>query len=177
MLLAVVAAASLAALGCPHRLTQSRVIEQAVSSYGDTGQVYVVVSNVRPYAPLGYYTTRAAADSAAAAAGAAYGAYGPFRGLATRDPWEVLSITVRVRTADGERDLHYDPRTVDAVFLSMSAVQKFLLPYYKNLYGDEFANAVAVAIVVPRPPTPPCHKLSFPCTVDSLLAPVLPPRE
>jgi len=179
MLLAVVAAASLVPVGCSPRLTQSRVIEQAVSSYSDTGQVYVVVSDVRPYAPLGYYTTRAAADSSAAAAaatrvGETYSAHGPFRGLATRDPWEVLSITVRVRTADGERELHYDPRTVDAVFLSTSAVRKFLLPYYKKLYGDDFADAVAAAITVPRPPTPPCHKLSFPCTLDSLLVPTLP---
>jgi hypothetical protein len=78
---------------------------------------------------------------------------------------------VRVRTSSGERELHYDPSTVDAVFLSMSAVRKFMLPYYKKLYGDEFANAVAAAIVVPIPKTPPCHRMSFPCFADSLGVP------
>jgi hypothetical protein len=174
LLLAAIAFVALTTLACPPRLTQERVLAEAVSSYGDTGQVFVVANTVTPYAPLGFYPTRAAADSAAARAGDTYRAFGPYHGLAARDPWEVLSITVRVRTAGGERELHYDPRTVDAVFFSSSAVRKFLLPYYKKLYGDDFANAVAVVVGVPRPPTPPCHKLSFPCTVDSLLVPMLP---
>jgi hypothetical protein len=62
---------------------------------------------------------------------------------------------------------------VDAVFLSMSAVRKFMLPYYKEQYGQDFADAVAAVIVVPRQPTPPCHKLSFPCFADSLLVPTV----
>ena len=174
MLLAAMAALSLvstlpAQKGA--RLTQTRVLDEAVSSYSDTGQFFLVAKHVRPFTPLGYYKTRAAADSAAARAGDAYRAFGPYRGPTTRDPWEVLSITVRVRTDSGERDLHYDPRTVDALFLSMNAVRKFMLPYYKRLYGSEYADAVAAIIVVPRPPTPPCHMLSFPCMADSLLVP------
>lgn len=153
------------------RLTQERVLAEAASSYSDTGQFFLVGATVRPYTPVGYYPTRAAADSAAARAGASYQASGPYSGLVMRDPWEVLAITVRVRTEGGERDLHYDPRTVDAVFLSMSAVRKFMLPYYKRLYGSEFADAVAAVLAVPRPPTPPCHRMSFPCTLDSLLVP------
>jgi hypothetical protein len=156
------------------RLTQERVLAEAVSSYSDTGQFYLVASNDRPFTPFGYYPTRAAADSAAAHAGAGYGVHGPYSGPTTRDPWQVLSISVRVRTDSGERDLRYDARRVDAVFLSMSAVRKFMLPYYKELYGDDFASAVAAVIVVPRPPTPPCHMMSFPCTsVDSILVPTL----
>jgi hypothetical protein len=156
------------------RLTQDRVLAEAVSSYSDTGQFFLVGATTRPFAPLGYYTTRAAADSVSARAGAGYSVSGPYRGPATRDPWEVLAITVRVRTEGGEQDLHYNPRTVDAVFLSMSAVRKFMLPYYKRLYGDEFADAVASVIVVPRPPRPPCHMMSFPCTsLDSILVPRL----
>jgi len=86
----------------------------------------------------------------------------------------VLAITVRVRTDSGERELHYDPRTVDAVFLSMSAVRKFLVPYYSRVYGPEVAATVEPMILVPIPPTPPCHRMSVPCTFDSLLSfPVL----
>jgi hypothetical protein len=170
-LLATFAALFLATVGCAPRLTQARVLAEAVSSYPDTGQVFVVANTVRPYQPLGFYRTRPSADSAAARAGALYRAFGPYPGLATRDPWEVLSITVRVRTTEGERELNYDPRTVDAVFLSTNAVRKFLLQYYRKLYGDEFANAVAAAIVVPTPKTPPCHRMSFPCFADSLIVP------
>jgi hypothetical protein len=172
MFLALMAAVSLpAALSAQRgeRLTQRRVLAEAVSSYSDTGQFFLVGANVRPFRVIGYYRTRAAADSAAARAGATYRAYGPYRGPTTRDPWEVLSITVRVRTDSGERELHYDPRTVDAVFLSMSAVRKFMLPYYRRLYGDEVARSIEAMILVPRPPTPPCHMMSVPCNADSLL--------
>src|SRR5882762_10608044 len=173
MLLVLMAAVSLpAALSAQRgeRLTQRRVLAEAVSSYSDTGQFFLVGANVRPFTVVGYYRTRAAADSAAARAGATYRAYGPYRGLAKRDPWEVLSITVRVRTDSGERELHYDPRTVDAVFLTMGAVRKFLVPYYNRVYGPEVAAVVEPMILVPRPPTPPCHRMSIPCTFDSLLA-------
>jgi len=161
------------------RLTQERVLAEAVSSYSDTGQFFLVAASVRPFTPLDYYPTRAAADSAAAHAGASYRVFGPYRGPATRDPWQVLSIAVRVRTDSGERDLRYDPRRVDAVFLSVSAVRKFMLPYYRRLYGSDFAEAVETAILVPsppKPPTPPCHTMSFPCTFDNLLVPRLTPR-
>jgi hypothetical protein len=174
MLLAVIAAVSLpAALPAQRRarVTPSRVLAEAVSSYSDTGQFFVVAASARPFTVLGYYRTRPAADSAVARAGATYRIHGPYRGPATRDPWEVLSITVRVRTESGERELHYDPGTVDAVFLSMSAVRKFMLPYYRRVYGSEYAEAVAAVIAVPRPPSPPCHRLSFPCIADSTLTP------
>jgi hypothetical protein len=170
---ALAATAIRAALSERPRLTQERVLAEAVSSYSDTGQFYLVTANARPFTPVGYYPTRPAADSAVARAGAGYGAHGPYRGPATRDPWRVLSITVRIQTEAGERELHYDPHRVDAVFLSMSAVRKFMLPYYRRLYGDDFADAVAAVIAVPRPPTPPCHMMSFPCTADTLVVPVL----
>lgn len=150
------------------RLTRRRVLQEAATSYSDTGQFFIVAATARPFTVLDYFRTRAEADSAAASR-AGFGVYGPYRGPATRDPWQVLSITVRVRTDSGERELHYDPRTVDAVFLSMSAVRKFMLPYYGRLYGNDYVQALEAAILVPRPPTPPCHRMSFPCTFDSLL--------
>jgi hypothetical protein len=173
MLLAVITAASvslptLLPAQQSDRLTQRRVLEEAVSSYSDTGQFFVVAATTRPFTVLDYFRTRAAADSAAASK-AGYSVFGPYRGPAARDPWLVLSITVRVRTDSGERELHYDPRTVDAIFLTMSAVRKFMLPYYRGLYGNEYVEALSAAIGVPTPPTPPCHRMSFPCTSDSLL--------
>jgi len=153
----------------PH-LTRERVLAEAASSYNDTGTFFIVGDTARPYTVIGYYPTLGAADSAAARAGAGYRSSGPYPGLDKRDPWQVLAITVRVRTDSGERELHYDPRTVDAVFLTMGAVRKFLVPYYSRVYGPEVAATVEPMILVPRPPTPPCHRMSIPCTFDSLLA-------
>ena len=173
MLLAVIAAVSLPAAVPAQRsarLTQRRALAEAVTSYSDTGQFFLVGATVRPFTVIGAYATREAADSAAGRAGTIYHVYGPYRGPARRDPWEVLSITVRVRTTGGERTLEYNPRSVDAVFLSTSAVRKFMLPYYRRLYGSRVADSLLTLILAPTPPpTPPCHMLSFPCTADSLL--------
>jgi hypothetical protein len=171
VLVAAVLAVTLPAILPAQRaaLTQRRVLEEAVSSYSDTGQFFIVASTVSPFTPLDYYRTREAADTAAGHAGARYQVFGPYRGLSRRDPWQVLSITVRVLTDSGERELHYDPRTVDAVFLSMSAVRKFLVPYYRRLYGPDVASTVEPLVLAPSPPTPPCHRMSVPCTIDSLL--------
>ena len=146
------------------RLTQERVLAEAVSSYTDSGEFFVVADTVRPFTPFGYYTAREAADSAATRSGG-YRVFGPYRSAA-HDPWRVLAVTLRVRTDSGERDVHYDPRTVDAVFLTMNAFRKFMLPYYRRLYGSEVSDSVAVIIIPPppRPPTPPCHAMSVPCT-------------
>jgi hypothetical protein len=173
MFLALMAAASLPivlqAQARPMARRQRIALREAASSYIQPGEFYLVAANVRPYTVIGAYPSRAAADSAATRAGATYRTFGPYHGPRTADPWEVLSITVRVRTDSGERELHYNPRTVDAVFLSMSAVRKFLVPYYRELYGPAVGNSVPALILSPRPPTPPCHMMSVPCTVDSLL--------
>ena len=158
-------------IGCGRaepRLTQERVLAEAVSSYPDTGAFFVVADTLRPFTPRGYYTTRVAADSVSRSGG--YRAYGPYPST-TRDPWRVVAITVRIRTDSGERDVHYDPRTVDAVFLTSSAFRKFMIPYYRHLYGDEVADSVALIIVPPppRPPTPPCHAMSVPCTSTGII--------
>jgi len=40
----------------------------------------------------------------------------------------------------------------DAVFWSVSAVEKFLLPYYASVYGDQAPEAVATVLAILRPP-------------------------
>jgi len=173
MLLALMAAVSLPlalqAQARPMPRRQRIALREAVSSYSHPGEFFLVAANVRPYTVIGAYPTRGAADSAAAGAGAVYRTFGPYQGPRAADPWEVLSITVRVRSGGEERTLEYNPRTVDAVFLSMSAVRKFLVPYYRGLYGRAVADSLPRLILVPTPPTPPCHAFSFPCMADSLL--------
>lgn len=39
-----------------------------------------------------------------------------------------------------------DPMEVDALFFTMSAMDKFLLPYYAQLYGTEYANRMRASI-------------------------------
>lgn len=148
---------------------QRRALLEAASSYRQPGAFYLIGATVPPYTVIDAYSTRGAADSAATRAGPVYHVYGPYTGPTTPDPWEVLSITVRVRTAGGERTLEYNPRTVDAVFLSTSAVQKFLIPYYKSIYGPRVADSLLNAVRRLAAPAVICHAWSIPCTADTLL--------
>jgi hypothetical protein len=150
-------------------LRQRRALREAASSYTQAGEFYLVAANVRPYTVIAAYPTRGAADTAASRAGPVYRSFGPYQGPRTAPPWEVLSITVRVRTGGEERTLEYNPRTVDAVFLSMSAVRKFMVPYYQRVYGAAVADSLPAQILSVTPPRPPCHAYSVPCMVDSLL--------
>ncbi len=146
---------------------QRLALREAASSYNQPGQFYLVAATRSPYTVIDAYASRDSADSAASRAGDLYHVYGPYTGPATADPWQVLSITVRVRTDSGERTLEYDPRKVDAVFLSTSAVRKFLIPYYTRVYGPVVADSFATMVL--RVPVPICHAFSIPCTNDSLL--------
>jgi hypothetical protein len=159
---------------------KSRVLAEAVSSYRHAGEFYLVGARVSPFTVVGAFASPDSARRAARLAGRLYEVSGPYRGSGTRTPWEVLSVTVRIRDAAGrEQTLQYDPRTVDAVFLTMQAVDKFMMPYYTNLYGRPYADSVRRAVVEETPPKPPCHRYSFPCEPpDNPLIrpiPVIPP--
>lgn len=52
----------------------------------------------------------------------------------------VLSVTLTVRTKDGRSmSTTVPPEHAEAFFLTMSAVDKFLMPYYTQLFGAEYA--------------------------------------
>lgn len=170
--------AVLAALTVPMVLTaqkpgrtvrQRRALLEAASSYSQPGDFYLVGANITPYTVVGAYPVREAAESAAASRGGTYQVYGPYHGPATADRWQVLSVSIRVRTDRGDTTVEYNPRNVDAVFLTMSAVRKFMLPYYRSVYGPQVADSLARIIITVPVPRPPCHALSMPCMGDSLL--------
>ena len=112
-----------------------------------TGEpVYLVAAERSPHQVLGAYSTEADARAAAAAAAAPHGVHGPY---ATRDPeggagaGTVEDVVVTVRLADGTREARrFAPDQVDALFLNLAAVDKFLVPYYAGQYG--VAEAVSV---------------------------------
>jgi hypothetical protein len=59
----------------------------------------------------------------------------------------IVSVTVRYRSRDGqETEVAVNPNVHDAVFLSMEAVDQFLLPYYLFSEGFEFVAALRQAI-------------------------------
>lgn len=60
----------------------------------------------------------------------------------------LLSITVRLRTRDGaERVVEIDPKDSDALFWTLGAVERFLLPFYCATKGFDFAEDVHSKLV------------------------------
>ena len=76
--------------------------------------------------------------------GANYAVFGPFVTPADSVPDSLprlLNVRLTFRTPRGTvHNKDVNPRFVDALFLSMSAVDKFMIPYYSNLYGPEYAR-------------------------------------
>ncbi len=60
--------------------------------------------------------------------------------LRTTSMDSVLSVTVTVQTRDGRRYVSNFGPDVEAVFFTLSAIDRLLLPYYTTLYGPEYAK-------------------------------------
>ena len=145
--------------------TKERVLAEAVTTYRYPREFFLVQETTYPFRVTDAFATRDSAARVAAVSAGRLEASGPYQGPRTASPWDILSVTVRYRTADGrEQTVQYDPRGVDAVFLTPQAVDKFLVPYYRGLYGEAFADSIRGAVVGKVPPPPPtCHRYSFPC--------------
>jgi hypothetical protein len=166
ILLALLAAVALPAAKCREQgtpPTKARVIAEAVTTYRHPGSFFLVNRSAHPYRVIAAFATRDSAARFAADSGGRLEVSGPHTGPSSTPAWEVLAISVRVRTADRETTLQYDPRSADAVFLTMQAVDKFMIPYYRERYGRTFADSIRQAVIGRRPPVPPCHAFSMPC--------------
>ncbi len=166
---AAAAVAIRAAISERPRLTRARVLAEAVTTYRYPGQFFLVGHTAYPYRVIAAFATRDSAARFAADSGARLEVSGPYTGPGSAPPWEVLSVTVRVRTADRDTTLQYDPRSADAVFLTMQAVDKFMIPYYRGRYGRAFADSIRQVVIDRQPPIPPCHAFSMPC--DDIVPP------
>jgi hypothetical protein len=170
MLLAVLVAVALPAAKCRETVsgtppTKDRVLKEAASTYRYARAFFLVNQTAYPYRVTDAFATRDSATRVAAASGGQLEVSGPYEVPRAASPWDILSVTVRFRTADGrEQTVQYDPKSVDAVFLTRQAVDKFMIPYYTKLYGPAFADSLGREMMgkVPPPP-PPCHRYSFPC--------------
>ena len=118
-----------------------RRLAEVADAYRTGKPVYIVASTAAPYDVRAvYFDPKTAADSSSGS----YHVFGPYITPADRpEPaTEVLSITVRIRTARGIDTVRVDPKEYDALFWTAPSVDKFLVPYYARVYGPERAAAL-----------------------------------
>ena len=124
--------------------TLLRVLGETVAACRPGPHPIFLVADYRfPHEVIGHFYSRADAERVRARSGSTTGVFGPYVNPA--DPMShtaarVLTVTLTRRTASGRTDtVRVDPEKVDALFFSMSALDKFMVPYYSRLYGPEYA--------------------------------------
>ena len=124
--------------------TMLRVLAETADGVRTGRDVYFVADYRFPHHVTGPFATRAAADRVRSDSGATFGVFGPYRTAA--DPvsdsaTRVVRVTVVTENARGTRQtIEIDPSVVDALFFTQSAVDKFVIPYYSELYGPQYAT-------------------------------------
>jgi hypothetical protein len=152
--------------GAPTAALLKRLAE-AVDGHRTGARVYLVAELRPPHTVLGIYETEAAARGRVQGDSTTLGAFGPYQ--TERDPgallgWfskcvhlqsamhenycpgapvlplaEVDSVTLTVRLRNGTTRSIPVPRGADAIFFTLSAVDKFAIPYYTRVSGLEEA--------------------------------------
>jgi hypothetical protein len=123
--------------------TMLRVLAEAADVHRTGKPVFLVADYRYPHNVLPAFTSRSEAEKVQADSGATYGVFGPY--VTPQDPIphpgsRVLSIRITTQTPRGPRSHDVDPRRADALFFTMSAIDKFLLPYYHKLLGPDYAR-------------------------------------
>jgi hypothetical protein len=180
--LIALAATSLALLPTPIRAqpdtgrqvsaTLLRALAEAADGYRTGQPVWVVASHAGPPYVVGVYPTR---DSAARVARESAGrdVFGPYVTAADQtrpDSPTLVGAVLTFRMPDGRQvPVNIDLKRVDALFLSMSAVDKFVVPYYTRLYGPGYASRVRGLMAVSGFR---CHIMySYECSLEDLMPP------
>ena len=146
--------------------TLLRALAEAADGFRTDRDVYLVADYRFPHNIAGSFATRAAAERARGDSAAYLGVFGPYR--TAKDPGSdsatrVIRVTLITENAQGQRrSVVVDPKVVDALFFSQSAVDKFVVPYYTRTYGPQYGALVQGA--EPRVSIK-CHALSHDCYV------------
>lgn len=144
--------------------TMLRVLAEAADVHRTGRPVFLVADYRFPHYVIGHFPTRAKAERVKADSGTTFGVFGPYVTQPDRmrdKTSRIVSVTIETGGRRVTRPL--DPN-IDALFLSMSAVDKFMVPYYQRIYGPTFAQRLRNSIdTIDIKGRPICHKFSFPC--------------
>ncbi|MEO8199726.1 MAG: hypothetical protein ABI679_04310 [Gemmatimonadota bacterium] len=146
-----------------------RQLAEAADGYRTGKETFFIAMPTPPHDVRGPFASRDEAHRAAATAGRRFAVYGPF--IASRDSIprrgsELVSVSLRFRTNRGDSVVQINPREVDALFFSLSSVDKFMIPYYVQVRGLDYASRLRNQIIA-FGSGPTCHwARTLPCRID-----------
>jgi hypothetical protein len=122
--------------------TLLRVLAEAADVHRTGRPIFLVAAYRYPHRVAGAVPSRALAEKLRADSGAAFGIFGPYvtPGDSETASNRVLTVRLTLQTPEGRQTVDVNPDSADAVFLSLSAVDKFVIPYYTRTYGPGFAG-------------------------------------
>jgi hypothetical protein len=132
-----------------------RVLAEIADEFRTGAPVFLVAAFAFLHTVIGGVPSRAAADSARAAAGPGHGVFGPYVTPADQIPDsvpKVISVRLEIQTPQGKQVVDVDPDTVNALFFTQAAVDKFAIPYYSRVYGPEYASKLRRETKYKKPP-------------------------
>jgi hypothetical protein len=148
--------------------TMLRIVAETADQYRTGRPVWLLADYRFPHL-VRAFPTRTAAEEARRDSTATLGLFGPYVTPrdSVRDPFpRVVSVKIGLRTAAGTTTtLEIKPEEADAIFLSMVSFDKFVVPYYSQLYGPEFARRLRQDAL--RAPRIIKHCASRACMPDS----------
>jgi hypothetical protein len=136
--------------------TLLRIIAEAASAYRTGSDVYVVASVIPPHDREVFYTYGGSGDPAADAKryldsrpdADNWMLFGPFvtqtEGVASSVTALDYRVTVEHRQPDGTwtTKVYGEDEQIDALFLTLPAIDKFVVPYYVSVLGIERAQSI-----------------------------------
>lgn len=134
-------------------------VAEAAAGMRNGRQVWFVASMEFPHQVKEHHS-EAEADADRSAKGEGHVILGPF--LTPPDALHKKKIEwIQVKVEGVSKVLRFDPADVDALFWSLSALDKFLYPYYTMLYGPEKAAEMRRKYLEPTNISPlVCHQPS-----------------
>jgi len=115
-----------------------RRLGEAADGYRDGQPKWVAANRTFPHKVAGVFPTLADAQAAAERAGSSYDAFGPFQTV--DDPPDSSSVgsenvVAVIVVKEGGKQVRYGADSVDAIFWSLAAFDKFIVPYLASVSG------------------------------------------
>ena len=115
---------------------------EAADGYRDGREVWCVAATKFPH-DLEVFFSESEANKYHSDHTRTHSVFGPFKTgsevSASSEVGEVVEITVTIKVAGKKKDVKIDPKKIDCLFWSESAIDKFVFPYYAQLFGVEHA--------------------------------------